>query len=94
MLSESRKYKKVLTWSGDFGLDQKSEEFCKAKANELQRKFDLLTSFRERDLSVKQGVMQSKQKKCLQIIYRKQPKFYRGTFSGSSWMMSHLYLKP
>ena len=22
MLSESRKYKKVLTWSGDFGLDE------------------------------------------------------------------------
>ena len=72
MLSESRKCKKVLGWSGDFGLDQytlwnvssedvtieiiwkKFEEFCKPQANEVRARFDLLTSFRQGDLSVDQ----------------------------------------
>ena len=72
MLSESRKCKKVLAWSGDLGLDQfiswnlssedvtletiwkKFEEFCKPQANELRARFDLLTSFRQGDLSVGQ----------------------------------------
>ena len=72
ILSESRKCKKVLAWSGDFGLDQyiswnlssenvtlemiwiKFEEFCKPQANELGARFDLLTSFRQGDLSVDQ----------------------------------------
>ena len=72
MLSESRKCKMVLAWSGDFGLDQyifwnlpsenvtleviwkKFEEFCKAQVNEVRSRFDLLTSFRQGDLSVDQ----------------------------------------
>ena len=70
MLPEARKCKKVIAWSGDFGLDQyiswnlpnedlsleiiwkKYEEFCKPQANELRARFDLLTSFRQADMSV------------------------------------------
>ena len=70
MLPETRKCKKVIAWSGDFGLDQyiswnlsnedlsleviwkKYEEFCKPQANELRARFDLLTSFRQADMSV------------------------------------------
>ena len=70
MLSETRKCKKIVAWSGDFGLDQyiswnlpnedltleviwkKVEEFCKPQANELRVRFDLLTSFRQADMSV------------------------------------------
>ena len=70
MLPETRKCKKVIAWSGDFGLDQYIswnlpnedltleviwkifEEFCKLQTNELRAKFDLLTSFRQADMSV------------------------------------------
>ena len=70
MLSEERKWKKIVAWSGDFGLDQylswnlsskdltpeiiwkKFEEFCKPQANELRARFDLLTSFKQADMSV------------------------------------------
>ena len=70
MLSEARKCKKVIAWSGDFGLDQyiswnlsneelcldtiwkKYEEFCKPQANELRFRFDLLTSFKQDQMSV------------------------------------------
>ena len=72
MLSEPRKCKKVLAWSGNFGLDQyvswniqseeltleiiwkRFEEFCKPQANELMARFDLLTSFKQGDLSIDQ----------------------------------------
>ena len=68
--SEARKCKKVIAWSGDFGLDQyiswnltneelcldtiwqKYEEFCKPQANELRARFDLLTSFKQDQMSV------------------------------------------
>ena len=67
---EARKCKKVIAWSGDFGLDQyiswnlsneelcldtiwqKYEEFCKPQANELRARFDLLTSFKQDQMSV------------------------------------------
>ena len=70
MLSEQRKCKKIVDWSGDFGLDQyiswnlsskdltleiiwkKFEEFFKPQANELRARFDLLTSFKQTDMSV------------------------------------------
>ena len=70
MLSEARKCKKVIAWSGDFGLDQyiswnltneelcidtiwqKYEEFCMPQANELRARFDLLTSFKQDQMSV------------------------------------------
>ena len=70
MLPETRKCKKVIAWSGDFGLDQyiswnlsnedlslkviwkKYEEFCKPQANELTARFDLLTSFKQDQMSV------------------------------------------
>ena len=70
MLSEARKCKKTVAWSGDFGIDhfiswdltpeetcleviwQKIEEFCKPQTNEIRARFDLLTSFRQRDHSV------------------------------------------
>ena len=72
MLSEPKKYKKVLAWSGDFGLNQyvswnisseeltleiiwkKFEELCKPQTNELRARFDLLTSFKQGDLSMDQ----------------------------------------
>ena len=70
ILPEARKCKKVIAWSGDFGLDQyilwnlpnedlsleiiwkKYEEFCKPQANKLRVRFDLLTRFRQADMSV------------------------------------------
>ena len=70
ILPEARKCRKVISWSGDFGLDQyiswnvsnedlslemiwkKYEKFCKPQANELRARFDLLTSFRQADMSV------------------------------------------
>ena len=70
MLSEARKCKKVVAWSGDFGIDQyvswcfppedlclevtgnKFEEFCKPQTSEVRVRFDLITSFREGDMSV------------------------------------------
>ena len=70
MLSEARKCKKAVAWSGDFGIDQyvswclsqdelclemiwnKFEEFCKPQTNEVRASFDLLTSFRQGDMSV------------------------------------------
>ena len=70
MLSEARKCKKVIAWSGDFGLDQyiswilsneelwldtiwqKYEEFCKPHANELRARSDLLTCFKQDQMSV------------------------------------------
>ena len=70
MLSEARKCKKVVVWSGDFGIDQyvswclppedlclemiwnKLEKFCKSQTNEVRARFDLLTSFRQGDMSV------------------------------------------
>ena len=62
-LPESQQCKKVIAWSGDFGMDQcvswgltreelqldiiwtQFEEFCKPQSNEVQTRFDLLTSF-------------------------------------------------
>ena len=70
MLPEPKKYKKVIAWSGDFGMDQyvswclpaedlsleviwaKYEAFCKPQTNEVRARFDLLTSFRQGNLSV------------------------------------------
>ena len=70
MLSGARKCKKVIAWSGDFGLDQyiswnlsneelcldtiwqNYEEFCKPQANKLRARFDLLTSFKQDQMSV------------------------------------------
>ena len=70
MLSEARKCKKVVAWSGDFGIDQhvswcltqdelclemiwnKFEELCKLQTNEVRARFDLLTSFRQGDMSI------------------------------------------
>ena len=70
MLPEARKCKRIVTWGGDFGLDQyiswnlsskdltleviwkTFEEFCKPQVNELRARFDLLTSFRQADMSV------------------------------------------
>ena len=70
MLSEARKCKKVVAWSGDFGINQyiswslppedlclevlqnKFEEFCKPQTNEVRARFDLLTGFRQGDMSV------------------------------------------
>ena len=70
MLSEARKCKKVVAWSGDFGIDQyvswcfpqeelcleitwnKFKEFCKSQTSEVRARFDLLTSFRQGDMSV------------------------------------------
>ena len=70
MLSEARKGKKIVAWSGDFGIDQyvswylpqdelclvmiwnKFKEFCKPQTNEVRARFDLLTSFRQGDMSV------------------------------------------
>ena len=72
MFSEARKCKKVVAWSGDFGIDQyvswclppkdlclemiwnKFEEFCESQTNEVRARFDLLTSFRQGDMSVDQ----------------------------------------
>ena len=68
MLSEARKCKKVVAWSGDFGIDQyvswclsqdelcmemtwnNFQGFCKPQTNEAR--FDLLTRFRQGDMSV------------------------------------------
>ena len=70
MLSEVRKGRKVVAWSGNFGIDQyvswclppkdlclemiwnKFEEFCKPQTNEVTARFDLLTGFRQGDMSV------------------------------------------
>ena len=70
MLSEARKYKRVVAWSGDFGIDHYVswclspedlcldiiwnifEEFSKPHKNEVRARFDLLTSFRQGDMSV------------------------------------------
>ena len=70
MLSEARKCKKVVAWSGDFGTDQyiswclpqeelclemiwnKFDDFCKPQTNVIRARFDLLTSFRQGDMSV------------------------------------------
>ena len=70
MLSEARKGKKFVAWSGDFMTDQyvswflppedlclevlwnKFEEFCKPQTNEVRARFDLVTSFRQGDMSV------------------------------------------
>ena len=70
MLAEASKCKKVVAWSGDFGIDQyvswclpqeelcleviwnKFEEFSKPQTNEVRARFDLLTSFRQGDMSV------------------------------------------
>ena len=70
MLSEARKCKKVVAWSGDFGIDQyvswclpqedlclemiwnKFVEFCKPQTNEVRARFDLLSSFRQVNMSV------------------------------------------
>ena len=70
MLSEARKCKKVVAWSGNFGIDphvsqclppedlclevlwNKFEEFCKPQTNEVRARFDLLTIFRQGDMSV------------------------------------------
>ena len=70
MVSEARKCKKVVVWSGDFGIDQyvswclphdelclemvwkKIEEFCKPQTIGVRGRFDLLTNFRQGDMSV------------------------------------------
>ena len=93
MFSESRKCKKVLAWSGGFGLDQyiswnlsskdmtleviwkKFEEYYKPQANEVRARFDLLTSFRQGDLSVTNGTMQYKHKLHLPSTHKKQPRY-------------------
>ena len=69
-LPERQQCKKVIAWSGDFGMDQyvswglptdqlmleiiwgKFEDFCKPQSNEVQARFDLLTSFRQGNRSV------------------------------------------
>ena len=70
MLPEKRLHKKVIAWSGNFGIDQyvswnlftdelthdtiweRFEEFCKPQSNEVRARFDLLTSFWQRNKSV------------------------------------------
>ena len=70
VLSEARRCKKVVAWSGDFGIDQyvswclppedlclemiwnKFEEFCIPQTKEVRARFDLLTSFRQGNMSV------------------------------------------
>ena len=69
-LPEPQQCKKVIAWSGDFGMDQcvswdltkdeleletiwsQFEEFCKPQSNEVQARFDLLTSFCQGSKSV------------------------------------------
>ena len=90
MLSEARKCKKVVAWSGDFGIDQyvswcllqdelclemiwnKFEEFCKPQTNEVRARFNLLTGFRQGDMS---GIMLSKHRSIWQNIHLKQLKY-------------------
>ena len=70
MLPEPKKCKKVIVWSGDFGMDQyvswcmppedlsldviwsKYDNFSKPQTNEVRARFDLQTSFRQRNRSV------------------------------------------
>ena len=61
MLSEAQRCKKVVSWSGDFGVDQfiswdltpeetsLGNHFCKPQTNEIRARFNLLTSFRQGD---------------------------------------------
>ena len=96
MLPEARKCKKVIAWSGDFGLDQyiswnlpkkdlsleiiwrKYDEFCKPQANELRARFDLLTSFRQADMSVDEGYNAVQTQVALsKYPLQKQLKFYK-----------------
>ena len=66
-LSESRQCKKLISWSGDDGMDLVVSwgltdgdliletlwtKFCKPQANEVRARFDLLTNFRQGDKSV------------------------------------------
>ena len=101
MLSEARKCKKVIAWSGDFGLDQyiswnllneelcldtiwqKYEEFCKPQANELRARFDLLTSFKQDQMSVDEWYNKVQTPIGYATICKKQPRFFKETFFGS-----------
>ena len=101
MLSEARKCKKVIAWSGDFGLDQyiswnltneelcldtiwqKYEEFCKPQANELSARFDLLTSFKQDQMSVDEWYKRYRHKLDYATIHQKQLKSYKEIFFGS-----------
>ena len=61
---------------------EKFEEFCKPQANELRARSDLLTSFKQADMSVDEwyNAVQT------QVALSKYP-------SETAWM-NHLYQKP
>ena len=105
ILPEARKCRKVLAWSGDFGLDQytswnlpnedlsleiiwkKFEEFCKPQANELRARFNLLTSFRQADMSVDEWYNAVQTQIALSKYLQKQHKFYKHTSFGCRFLI-------
>ena len=51
-LPEPQQCKKLIAWSGDYGMESQFEEFCKPESNEVHARFDLLTSFHQGPKSV------------------------------------------
>ena len=59
---------------------QKYEEFCKPQANELRARFDLLTSFKQDQMSVDECITRYKLKLDYVTIHKKQLRFFKETF--------------
>ena len=68
----------------------KFEEFCKSQSKEVRARFDLLTSFRQGNRPVKNGIMLSKPKLLWLHTPQKQPRDFTGIFLGSSLKMKNL----
>ena len=62
---------------------EKFEEFCKPQANELRARFDLLTSFRQADMSVDEWYNAVLTQVALARYPQKQPRFFREISSVS-----------
>ena len=102
MLPERRQCKKVITWSGDFGMDQnvscslsskelmldtiweKCEDFCKPQPNEVRARFDLLTSYWQGNKSVVEWYNAVQIQVALAHYPPRLPRYFTGTFFGSS----------
>ena len=105
---ERRQCKKVVVWSGDFGMDQyvswslsneelmldtileKFEEFCKLQSNEVRARFNLLTSFQQGIKSVDEWYKAIQNQVALAKYPLRLPRYFTGTFLGSSINMKSL----
>ena len=83
--------------SSDLTLDTiwgKYKKYCKPQSNEVWARFDLLTSLNQGTCSIDEWYNAVQAQVNLARYPQRQPRYYTGTYSGSSYETKNLYPEP